>query len=290
MEALSALSPEQRLILKELDSCVDKEAQSFIANQRHDLRHGWDRIFLGTGKRGVGKTTLFVQMSKLIDYYFHFGRLGFSPDEIIPIFNEMPEFSSMVMDEGVEIISRQDWMTRISKDIIKQVVGDRYLHSWRGVLAPSVYHFNQALIEMADYWIKVETPDGRLRGYAEIRQLHPPDYIRKKIPYAPAVYDLEFDDLPKEIAIAYQRLKAEKGRQRSLRYDEHIQASMYGKPKPFITPDIVASEVKEDPHKFSTDGKYDFRKIYFEYEREGFGVRRSKDLAHILNLQLDGEG
>ena len=289
MGYVSTLPPREAAIRKELDSCVDQEAQNFIVNQRMDLRAGWDRIFLGTGPRGVGKSTLFIILSKLIDYYFHFGRLAFAPDEIIPIFNAMPEFSSMQMDEGAEILSRQDWMTSISKDITKQIVGDRYLHSFRGVLAPTIYHFNQQLIEMADYWIRVETPDGRLRGYAEVRRLHPTDYVKKKIPYAPAIYDLEFDDLPKEIAIAYQKIKAEKGLVRSERYAKSIDDKMYGKKSAYISPEIVAAEVKEDPHQFMTDDKYDWRKIYREYQREGFGRPRCKDVAYLLNLDLDKE-
>lgn len=279
----------QTALIKELDSCVDQEAQNFIVGQRMDLRAGWDRIFLGTGPRGVGKSTLFMLLSKLIDYNFHFGRLAFAPDEIIPIFNNMPEFSAMQMDEGAEIISKQDWMTSISKDITKQIVGDRYLHSWRGVLAPTIYHFDQRLVEMADFWVRVETPDGRLRGYAEVRKLHPTDYVKKKIPYAPAIYDLEFDDLPKEIAIAYQNLKTEKGLIRSARYGKSIDNSMYGKKKPFISPDIVAAEVKENPHDYMTDDKYDWRKMYRDYQREGFGERRCKSVAYLLNLDLDKE-
>ena len=228
-------------------------------------------------------------LSKLIDYQFHFGRLAFAPDEIIPIFNGMPEFSAMQMDEGAEILSRQDWMTSISKDITKQIVGDRYLHSFRGVLAPTIYHFNQQLIEMADYWIKVDTPDGRLRGYAEIRKLHPTDYVKKKIPYAPAIYDLEFDDLPKEIALAYQKIKAEKGLIRSARYGKSIDSKMYGKKSAYISPEIVAAEVQEKPHEYMTDNKYDWRKIYRDYQREGFGRPRCKDVAYLLNLNLDKE-
>jgi len=201
----------------------------------------------------------------------------------------MNEFEAMDFDEAAEIIGRQDWMTNISKNITKEVVGDRYLHSFRGVLAPTIYHFNQQLIEMADYWVKVYSPDNRLRGFAEVRLMSEIDYIRKQIPYAPAVYDLTFDDLPKFVAEPYQKLKAEKGRQRSIGYGRNIQEQMHGKPSPYISPDVVAIEVKETPERFMTDGKFDFRKIYMEYHSEGFGGRRCKDLAYILNRQLDEE-
>lgn len=266
---------------------MDPEAQNFFANVRLDLRNGWDRIFLGTGKRGVGKSTLFIQMCKLIDYGFTFDRLAFAPDEIHPILASMNLYEAMLMDEGAEILGRQDWMTQVSKDLTKQIVGDRYLHSFRGVLAPTIYHFNQQLIEMADYWIRVDSPDNRLRGFAEVRLMHEPDYVKKKIPFAPAIYDLEFDDLPKEIAIGYQAVKTERGKARSERYEKNIQASMYGKPKAYISPDVVAIEIKENPKKFMTDGKYDFRKIYQEYSQEGFGRPRCKDMAYLLNRQLD---
>ncbi len=287
MGSLSAISPVQRTIIKELDSCVDKEAQNFIASQRLDMRSGWDKIIIMTGPRGVGKSTLSMIICKLIDYYFHLGRLAFAPDEIIPIFRAMPEYSSMQADEGIEMFGRQDWMTSISRDIVKQVVGDRYLHSWRAVLAPTIYNFNQSLIEMADYWIVVNSPDGRLRGYAEIRKLHPPDYVKRKIPYAPAIYDLEFDDLPKEIALAYQKLKARKGEERSLRTESRIQDGMYGKKDQYLASDVVGAEIRENPGKFMTNGKFDHRKIYAEYGREHFGSKRCHDLAFILNNELD---
>ena len=289
MGSLSSISPAQRTLVKELDSCVDKQAQEFIYGLRTDLRSGWDRIVLGTGRRGVGKSTIFMILSKLIDYYFHLGRLAFAPDEIIPIFRSMPEFSAMDADEGIEMFGRHDWMTQTSRSVIKQVVGDRYLHSFRGVLAPTIFNFNQSLIEMADYWIVVNSPDGRLRGYAEIRQLHPPDYVKRKIPYAPAIYDLEFDDLPKNIAEAYQKLKAQKGEERALRTESRIQDEMYGKKDQFISAEVVAAEIRENPQKFTTEGKFDHRKIYAEYAREGFGSKRSHDLAFIMNNELDDE-
>lgn len=287
MGDVSALSPEQQTIIDELESCVNDEAQAFVANTRLDLRHGWDRIFIGTGRRGVGKSTLFIQLCKLIDYSFHFGRLAFAPDEIHPILLNMNEFEAMLMDEGAEIIGRQDWMTSISKNITKQMVGDRYLHSFRGALAPTIYHFNQQLIEMADYWIKVDSPDNRLRGFAEVRLLSEVDYIKKKLPYAPGMYDLEFDDLPKWVAESYQNVKAEKGRQRAEGYGREIRESMHGKPKPYISPDIVAAEIHENPKPFTTDGRFDFRKIYTEYQPEGFGRQRCRDLAYLLNRQLE---
>jgi len=293
MEAVPTESTEREQewaeVLRDLDSCLNKEGQDFLANLKLDLRAKYDRIVGITGARGVGKSTLGIQMEKIVDYSWHYGRLAFSPNDIIPIFESMQPYQAMQMDEGAEIWGRQDWASKISRNITKEVIGDRYMYSFRTILAPSIYHFDQRAIDMMDYWIKVYTPDRRTRGYAQVRVMHETDYYKKKLPYAPIMYELEFDDLPPFIAKSYEEYKIRKGRERQVKYGKNIREETDGKEPRFIPPDVVAHEIKENPKMFMTNGKYDFRKIYMEYESEGFGTRRSKDMAHILNLKLDDE-
>ena len=54
-----------------------------------------------------------------------------------------------------------------------------------------------------------------------------------------------------------------------------------------IGADVVTAEIMNNPAPFLTEGKFDHRKIYAEYAREGFGSKRSHDLAFIMNEHLD---
>lgn len=286
MGDVSTLSPEQQTIIKEFESYLDSNAEEFIRDLKLDLRNDWDRIIVITGARGVGKSTLALLLAKLVDYHFNFGRLAFNPDEIIPIIQSMNPFEGMVMDEGGEIWGRQDWATKVSINITKEFQGDRYRNTIRFVLAPNIFYLNRKAIDMAHYWIRVYSPDNRLRGFAEVRMINEKDYVDKKLPYAPTTMDLEFSDLPKEIAEEYRKYKAKAGMQRSERYQQEIHNQMHGKEQEWIAPDQVITEVMENPKPFMTEGEFDWRKVWAEYNSEGLGQDRAKTVAYVLNSKL----
>jgi hypothetical protein len=257
--------------------------ERFIVQIRDDLRHNWDRIFIGTGERGVGKSTLFILMNKLIDYSFGWDRLAFNPDQLIPIFRKVPMYSAVQVDEAGEVLNIQEWANRISLNITKQFIGDRYLCLSRSLLLPEIFLLNPKIVGMARYWIRVYSPDDRLRGYAEVRKIRPRDYVYKRLPFAPVEFEIEFDDLPKDISESYQRVKALASEQRSIRYGAKIQEEMDGKKVRGIELDLVLNEVFGAPRQFMSEGKFDANKIYFEYEPEGLGWRRAIMVAKALN-------
>lgn len=291
MGSVSTLSASQKRIIKEFQSYLDPHAEEFIRDLKLDLRNDWDRIIVVTGQRGVGKSTLALLLAKLVDYNFNFGRLAFQPDEIIPIIQGMDAYEGMIMDEGGEIWGRQDWATKVSINITKQFQGDRYKNTIRFVLAPNIFYLNRKAIDMAHYWIRVYSPDNRLRGFAEVRMVSEKDYHDKKLPYAPTFMDLEFCDLPKEIAQEYRKYKAKQGGKRSDGYQTEIEDKIYGKAKNWIDPAQVASEVLENPKQYMTpddkdEPQFDWRKIWAEYNSEGLGADRAKALAYVLNRKL----
>lgn len=263
--------------------------EKFILQIRDDLRHNWDRVFIGTGERGVGKSTLFMLMNKLIDYSFGWDRLAFSPDQLIPIFKSVPMYSAVQVDEAGEVLNIQEWANRISLNITKQFIGDRYLCLARSLLLPEIFLLNPKIVGMARYWIRVYSPDDRIRGYAEVRKIRPRDYVYKRLPFAPVEFEIEFDDLPKDIVESYQKIKAESQEMRSERYGAKIQEEMDGKKT--IGPDleIVMGEVFDAPQRFMEENKFDATKIYVEYQPEGLGWRRAIMVAKVLNRKLAEE-
>ena len=291
MGGVSALSARQRGVVKEFESYLNPAAEEFIRDLKYDLRNDWDRIIVVTGPRGVGKSTLSLMLVKLVDYYFNFSRLAFQPEEIIPVIQGMEAYEGMVMDEGGEVWGRQDWATKVSINITKQFQGDRFRNTIRFVLAPNIFYLNRKAIDMAHYWIRVYSPDNRLRGYAELRMVSEKDYHDKKLPYAPTIMDIEFSDLPKEVANAYRVYKGEKGKERSDDYQQQIMDKIHGKAQNYIDLDQVASEVLENPKKFMSDAKggrvkFDWQKIWMEYNSENLGRERAKSVAYILNRKL----
>ena len=292
ISAVQELTAEQRTIIKEFESYLDPNAEELIRDLKYDLRNDWDRIIIITGPRGVGKSTLALLLVKLVDYRFNFSRLAFQPEEIIPIIQSMNSFEGMVMDEGGEIWGRQDWATKVSINITKQFQGDRYRNTIRFVLAPNIFYLNKKAVEMAHYWIRVFSPDNRTRGFAEVRMVNEKDYLDKKLPYAPTVMDLEFSDLPKEISKEYRKYKAARGAERSETYQTQIEEKIHGKGPWHISVDRVQTEVMENPKKFMSEGKdgrlsFDWLKIWSEYNSEGLGDQRAKNIAKVLNERIE---
>lgn len=269
---------------------MDQNAQDLIMQIRSDLRAKWDKIIIMTGKRGVGKSTLAQILAKLVDYSWGFNRMAYEPEHIMPIFNRMARegpFKSMIMDEGGEIWNRSDWATKVSKTITKQVIGDRWLYSARFILAPSIFHLDRKAIDMADLWIKVYSPDGRKRGYAEVRMMQEQDYYNNKLPYAPPFMDIRFDDLPTDIAHAYEQYKIQKGKERSEKYQEIInEETGNGEIVEELDLEKVYEEVMADIDSYMDKGRVNWRLVYNEYKPKGMGQERAKTIASVVSKKL----
>lgn len=276
---------ELKELKDEFDGYLDQNAQDLICQIRADLRAKWDKIIIMTGKRGVGKSTLAQILAKLVDYSWGFDRMAYEPEHIMPIFNRMAKmgpYRSMIMDEGGEIWNRSDWATKVSKTITKQVIGDRWLYSARFILAPSIFHLDRKAIDMADLWIKVYSPNGRTRGYAEVRAMQEQDYYNNKLPYAPPFMDLRFDDLPEPIAYAYEQYKIKMGKSRSEKYQEIIdEETGNGEPVEELDLEEIYLTVFNNADKFTNDntGRIDWRLVYGEYNKQGLGQERAKTIA-----------
>lgn len=230
-------------------------------------------------------------LAKLIDYSFTFDRLAFQPEDIMPIFLNMSQYQSMIMDEGGEIWNRAEWATRVSKTITKQVIGDRWLYSCRFILAPTIFHLDKRAIDMADYWIHVSSPNNRLRGYAEVRMMSEKDFIDKKLPYAPSVMDIRFSDLPTSIADMYRNFKTKKGLERAQKYSKIIEkeTGSYDEME-VLDLDAVAEEVLFHKEKFiGRNERFSWRLIYGEYQKQGLGQERAQTIAVVLNRGIPNE-
>jgi energy-coupling factor transporter ATP-binding protein EcfA2 len=271
---------------EELNSYLNDAANDFAVDIRQDLRKKWDRIIIITGKRGVGKSTLSLILNKLIDYTFAFDRLAFSPEEMHPILNRMIElgpFHSMQMDEGGEIWNRQDWATRISKALSKQFIGDRWMYSCRTVLAPTIFHLDSKAIDMADYWIRVYSPNNRDRGYAEVRLMTEKDFYDKKLPFAPPFMDIRFDPLEDWVGDAYESYKISKGKERSQKYSDIITNELAPKKEMLDLEEVAKEVVTRLDNYLDTTGKCSWRKIYGAYSSKGIGQIRAKTIAEKIN-------
>jgi len=283
----------------ELDTYLDRNATDFILTLRADVRHKWDRLVVITGRRGVGKSTLGMQLCKLLDYSFDLNRLAYQPEDLMPIFNRLYElgpYRAMMMDEGGEIWNRADWATKVSKAISKQFIGDRYLYSYRFILAPTIFHLDKKAIDLCDYWIKVYSPDRRTRGYADVRLIGEVDYSNPKIPYSPGFMTIRFDDLPEEVGKQYELFKMQQGRSRSKKYQKIIGEATgtyvpeEGDEEDELDLDRVADEVMAHIDKYlGEDEICKWRLIYQEYSGKGLGQERAKSIATYVN-KLRREG
>ena len=283
---------EVKALRAELETYLDPNATDLILTLRADVRHHWDRIIGVFGRRGVGKSVFSMQFCKLLDYSFDLTRLAYQPEDIFPIFNRLYELGphrAMMMDEGGEIWNRSDWATKVSKAITKQFIGDRYLYSYRFILAPTIFHLDKKAIDMMDYWVRVYSPDRRTRGYADIRLMGDVDYDNPKVPYSPSFMTIRFDDLPEEVGKQYELFKMQQGRTRSKKYARTIgeETDSLGPEDEEVDEldlEHVAEEVMAHINKYlGEDEICKWRLIYQAYEKKGLGQERAKSIATYVN-------
>jgi hypothetical protein len=99
------------------------------------LRKDWDVVIAITGEEGVGKSTIMIELGKLIDKKFSLKRnVSFIPkaNELAKQFQDIPEYSFLGVDEAIRALHKFDWMTNVQQTLLKLYATERYQHKCFG--------------------------------------------------------------------------------------------------------------------------------------------------------------
>lgn len=82
------------------------------------VRKKWDIVLAITGEEGVGKSTLAIQLARMIDPKFSINRnIIFAPNEtkVKEKMIELDEYSVIIIDEAVKIFYKLNWQSKMQK-------------------------------------------------------------------------------------------------------------------------------------------------------------------------------
>ncbi len=141
------------------------------------LRKDWDVVIAITGEEGSGKSSLMIQLGKLIDKKFNLRRnVSFIPraNELAKQFNDIPEYSFLGVDEAVRALHKFDWMTNVQQTLLKLYATERYQHKSTCVVLPRfrdlTENFRNHRVKIRIFIIK--------RGLAVVHLINPNEYVK----------------------------------------------------------------------------------------------------------------
>lgn len=91
----------------------------FISRQ---LRRDFDWVHANAGREGTGKSTLGIEICRMVDPSFCLDRIAFTPQEFYRTLLNAPRYSAVMFDEGGEGLYSRDSASRFNKILVKQMM------------------------------------------------------------------------------------------------------------------------------------------------------------------------
>jgi len=141
-----------------------------LQRMRIAIRDNWDFLILICGPERAGKSTLAMQILKVLDENFCINNIAFNTQELEYLFKNMPSGSGILYDESYADTSSGAVMSALSKkvgDIMRRIGWKNYFMVFVGV---DYFDFNKYIAtKRASMMIKVDvTPDfkrGHFKGW-----------------------------------------------------------------------------------------------------------------------------
>lgn len=121
------------------------------------LQKDLDVVIAVTGPKGVGKSTLALQIARRISDNFNVERhVAYTFEDIVNRFDELNEFEPLVIDEAVNTMMSEDWNTFQSKYLKKLFAKIRVKHLAIILCIPNFFWLDKKYREdMVNMWIHV---------------------------------------------------------------------------------------------------------------------------------------
>jgi hypothetical protein len=148
----------------------DERAVEFIAGLvRERIAMDWDCIMLYTGERGVGKSTLAMEIGLAYDPSLSVESIVFDTDEFSKQFQTNAPGKQIIFDEAVWGLFSDQWMHRAQIYIVKVLDVGRARRQVSSFIVPDRRHLIRKIREdMPHLWFHVMALRGE-RGFCEVR-------------------------------------------------------------------------------------------------------------------------
>jgi len=144
------------------------------------VRTGFDCIWLITGERRTGKSTLAAQMALSVDPDFSVDNIAFRLDDFNDVIESNPWadpekgiYPQVILDEAGFDLFSQNWMKEVQRNLVRkmEVIGAKRQIVY--LCLPHRMMLNRQLREgFSPYWINTQVERGE-RGLAIMREGHP---------------------------------------------------------------------------------------------------------------------
>lgn len=124
--------------------------EQWLDSMRGVIRKDWDNVVLVSGKEGTGKSTLVLQLAKVLDPDFDMDRLWFHKDDFLACAKTVPRGSSVVWDEM--LMSARRSMSKTNNEVMEFLQVCRGLNLHLFLCTPHEELVDRALTDYRIRW------------------------------------------------------------------------------------------------------------------------------------------
>lgn len=132
---------EQKPILSDLDTpYIAKEVVAQLTKAKRKVVEGdQDRVYVVSGREGLGKSTLALQLAYFLDPTFSINDIVFSAKTFARRIREAPKFKSIVFDEAFNGLSSKGSISKENKELVRLLQECRQRNLFIFIVLPSFF-------------------------------------------------------------------------------------------------------------------------------------------------------
>jgi len=109
------------------------------------IKMNWDYVSIVAGLPGVGKSSFVRGPAKYCDPTFDHTHIAFTADQFITLTNELPEYSSVILDESFESMNSRVTMSKDFQRIVNHLQLIRQKHLFIFLLLPNFFDLSKGI-------------------------------------------------------------------------------------------------------------------------------------------------
>lgn len=119
--------------------------RDILVDIKKNLRDDNDAVILITGRPGVGKSVLALQVAAIVDPEFSLDKVVFRHDQLIATALRLPKYSAIVWDEAREGVASEKALTSINKKVKDFMAEVRQLNLCHIFVMPNFWEFDKQM-------------------------------------------------------------------------------------------------------------------------------------------------
>ncbi len=110
-----------------------------LKGKKKVLEADQDRIYVVTGREGLGKSTLTMQLAATIDPNFNLDNIVFTPEQFAEKIKKAKRGTAIIYDEGFSGLSSKSSISRENKKLVQLLMECRQLNLFIFIVLPSFF-------------------------------------------------------------------------------------------------------------------------------------------------------